>query len=124
VKRRKAVSLLGRIRRLPNIVSTKDEIKSRCMRQGINAEIQGLGGDMTNHALIEINKEFRKRQLKSKLILTVHDSILSDTYLPEKEEVIKIMKECMERKRWDWQIVPLEVDGKIGKNWAEMEKIK
>jgi len=124
IQNRKSVSLLGRIRRLPNIISTDEFIQSRCIRQGINAQIQGLAGDITLHALQDINIDLRKRKLKSRVVLTVHDSILPDIYLPEKDEVIHLVKTSMEKKRWDWQIVPLVVDIKVGKNWADAEKLK
>lgn len=121
---KKVVNLLGRVRRLPNAASIDEYTREKCLREGINAKIQGLASDINLHSLIDINREFKIRNFKSIPILTVHDSILIDVYKPEKDEVIKIAKECMQRKRWDWQIVPLVVDGKIGKNWGEMEKLK
>lgn len=122
--KKQAVSLLGRIRRLPDVMSSDNSIREKNLRQGVNAVIQGLASDIVLHSAIEVNYELKKRKMRSMVFITVHDSLVIDAVLSEKDEVIKIAKECMQRKRWDWQIVPLVVDGKIGKNWGEMEKLK
>ena len=67
--------------------------------------------------MINVDKELKKKKLKSKLILQVHDELLIETYENEKEVVRNILKNCMENVIN--LSVPLKVDINEGKNWYE-----
>ena len=67
--------------------------------------------------MIRVNRELKKRNLKSRLVLQVHDELLIETWEPELSEVQEILRDCMEHAA-DLS-VPLEVDMHTGKNWYE-----
>ena len=83
----------------------------------LNTPIQGTSADILKKAMIEIFNEFKKRNIKSKMIIQVHDELVIDTLVSEKDEVIKIVKEIMENT---YKLnVPLKVDVNCGANWYE-----
>ena len=67
--------------------------------------------------MINIHKEFNKRNLKSKMVLQVHDELVFDVYLPEKEIVRDIVEKNMEHVHKSK--VPLKVEIGFGNNWLE-----
>ena len=85
-------------------------------RISINSPIQGTSADIIKLAMIEIDKEIEKRNLKSQIILQVHDELVFEVYKKEKEEIFELSKNLMENivslK------VPLVVEGKFAKNWG------
>ena len=83
----------------------------------MNAPIQGTAADIIKIAMIGVNQELKKRQLKSKLILQVHDELLIEAYEEEVEEVKEILRQQMEQAA---QLkVPLIVDMHTGNSWYE-----
>ena len=86
-------------------------------RVAMNAPIQGTAADIIKIAMIGVDDELKKRGLKSRLILQVHDELLIEAYEPEVEEVKEILKDKMENAA---QLsVPLIADMHTGKNWYE-----
>ena len=86
-------------------------------RVAMNAPIQGTAADIIKIAMIGVHKRLRERQMKSRLVLQVHDELLIEAYQPELEEVKAILREEMEQAvSLD---VPLEVDMHTGENWYE-----
>lgn len=98
----------------------------------VNYPVQGFAtGDIVPLACIRALAEFRRRGLKSLLILTVHDSIVVDTYPDEKDAVAEILKwattGCVEevKNRWGHEMVlPLRSETSRGVNWMELEEVK
>lgn len=83
----------------------------------MNAPIQGTAADIIKIAMIGVQRRLRERQMKSRLVLQVHDELLIEAYKPELDEVKKILREEMEQAvSLD---VPLEVDMHTGENWYE-----
>jgi uracil-DNA glycosylase family 4 len=124
-------SFTGRRRRVPEVFSTDNAIRSRAIRQCVNFPIQGSAADMTLMALIIIWRELKKRQLRSKLILTVHDSNVADSHVDEFLEVATLMKSTMESLPelsdsvlpgldWSWLDVPILAECEVGMNWGQM----
>lgn len=90
-------TLQGNYRRLPNAKNKKNlSLYSRAIRQSYNAVVQGSGSYFTNTSLILIREYLREHNLKSKIAITVHDSILLDVHPDEVEEVIGYAKYIME----------------------------
>lgn len=89
-------TLFGRRRRLPDLHSKVNTLKSNAERQAINAPIQGTGSDFTLLSLIKIQEWLDKSKLKSKMVATVHDSIVFDVYIPELPIMSQTIKEIME----------------------------
>jgi DNA polymerase-1 len=80
--------------------------------------IQGTSADMIKKAMISIHQKMTEQNLKSKMILQVHDELVFDVYQPEleklREMVEKEMKEALPLNN-----VPVEVDSNTGTNWLE-----
>ena len=110
-------SILGRKRYLRNINSRNSFIRSHDERNAVNMPIQGSAADVIKLAMIRINQEFTNRNLKSKMVLQVHDELVFDVYLPEKNIVREIVQKNMENS-YDSK-VPLKVEIGFGRNWLE-----
>lgn len=89
-------TIQGNYRRLPEAQYGSYGEKQRALRQSFNASCQGSGPYITNSALIEIRNWLRDNNMKSKLILTVHDSIVVDVHPDEVFEVTEKVKYIME----------------------------
>ena len=83
----------------------------------MNTPIQGTAADIMKIAMIKVYNELKNRNLKSKIILQIHDELLVETVLDEKEEVKKILQECMESSCN--LSVPLTVDVEEGESWYQ-----
>lgn len=110
-------NLFKRKRYMPDIKSASKEQKAFIIRTAINTPVQGTAADLIKVAMIRIFNEFKKRNLKSKMILQVHDELVFEVFPKELEEVKEIVKDKMENAIK--LKVPLVVDIKYGKNWAE-----
>ncbi len=111
------VTLFGRRRPVPELASSNFMQRSFGERVAMNAPIQGTAADIIKIAMIGVHKRLRERQMKSRLVLQVHDELLIEAYQPELEEVKAILREEMEQAvSLD---VPLEVDMHTGENWYE-----
>ena len=83
----------------------------------LNTPIQGTAADIIKIAMIDIFNELNKRNLKSKMILQIHDELIFNVYEDEKKELKEIIKDKMENAfKLD---VPLEVDIEEGSNWYD-----
>ena len=115
----------GCVRTLFNRKRTVDEInnKSYIIRQAgeriaLNTPIQGTGADIMKKAMVDIYRDFKKNNIKSKMILQVHDELIFDLVLSEKDIVTDIVTNDMENAiKLD---VPIKVSHDYGTNWYEM----
>ena len=111
-------TIVGRRRQVPEIDSKNRFRKEGAKRTAINSPIQGSSADIIKMAMIEIDREILKQNLKSRMILQVHDELLFDVEPYEKETILELartkMESAVELK------VPLRVDSKSGKNWDEV----
>ena len=110
-------TLFKRRRYVPEVNSNNYMVRQFGNRVAMNMPIQGTAADIMKIAMINVDKELKKQNLKSKLILQVHDELLIETYEEEKEVVRNILKNCMENVIN--LSVPLKVDINEGKNWYE-----
>ncbi len=110
-------TLYGRRRPVPELKSSNFMQRSFGERVAMNAPIQGTAADVIKIAMIGVDEELARRNLRSKLILQVHDELLIEAYEEELEEVKSILKEQME-KAADLK-VPLIVDMHVGNTWYE-----
>lgn len=110
-------TLFKRRRYVPEINSKNYMVRQFGIRAAMNMPIQGTAADIMKIAMINVYNEFKKRKLKSKLILQVHDELLVETDIEETEVVKNILKNCMENVITI--SVPLKVEIKEGKNWYE-----
>ena len=111
-------TLMGRKRILRDINSRNGLIRSNAERVAINTPIQGTAADLIKIAMINIHNELKKRALKSKLILQVHDELVFDVYKTELEEVKDVVKDLMTNAMPNLK-VPILVEMDTGSNWLE-----
>ena len=112
-----AVTLFGRRRPVPELKSSNFMQRNFGERVAMNAPIQGTAADIIKIAMIGVNEELKKRNMKSRLILQVHDELLIETWEPEETEVREILKDKMENAAD--LLVPLIADIHTGRNWYE-----
>lgn len=110
-------TLMQRRRYLRDINAANWTVRGFAERNAINAPIQGTAADMIKLAMIRIHMQLKAHKLQSKMILQVHDELLFDVYLPEKEiieqMVIQEMQNALPLQ------VPIEVIAGFGLNWLE-----
>jgi DNA polymerase-1 len=110
-------TLLGRRRYLPDIHSGNNTVRAAAERVAINAPMQGTAADIIKVAMVRIHADLRERSLRSKMLLQVHDELVFDCHLQEKDEMMALVKQHMEGAMA--LAVPLVVDMRVGKNWLE-----
>lgn len=110
-------TISGRKRFLPDINSRNAVVRGYAERNAINAPIQGSAADIIKIAMNRIFERFEKENLKSKMILQVHDELNFNVYPDEVEKVQQIVVEEMESAYT--MDVPLRADFGIGENWLE-----
>ena len=86
-------------------------------RVAMNSPIQGSAADIMKIAMINVAKELKEKDLKSKIVLQVHDELLIEAYENEVKQVKDILKRNMEQAAH--LNVPLDVDVQVGNNWDE-----
>ncbi|MBA7583107.1 DNA polymerase I [subsurface metagenome] len=112
-------TLLGRRRSILEIGSSNRQVREAAERMAINMPVQGTSADIIKVAMINLYREMVKRQLRSKMVLQVHDELIFE--VPEAELelmrqlVPQIMSTALELS------LPLKVDIKTGNNWGQME---
>jgi len=112
-------TLLGRRRSIPEINSSNRQIREAAERMAINMPVQGTSADIIKVAMINLCREMDKRQLKSKMMLQVHDELIFE--VPEAE--LELMRQLVPQIMSTALVLslPLKVDIKTGNNWGEME---
>lgn len=110
-------TLYKRRRYVPELKSSNYMVRQFGARVAMNTPIQGTAADIMKIAMINIYKELKDKNLKSKIVLQVHDELIIETYENEKETVKKILKKGMENVIK--LKVPLQVEIEEGKNWFE-----
>ena len=116
---RKVKTLFGRVRPIPDIDSKNATQRGFAERTAVNTPLQGTAADLIKLAMIRIDEDIRKRGLKSRMTLQVHDELVFE--VPENEvDVMKpLVRERMENAHT--LAVPLVVEIGVGKNWRDME---
>lgn len=110
-------TILNRRRYIPELKSRNFNVRSFGERVAMNTPIQGSAADIIKVAMVRVHKELKNRNLKSQLILQVHDELLIETHKDELEEVIQMMQDIMENSTT--LDVPLKVEINVGDNWYE-----
>ena len=112
-----AETMFGRRRPVPELSSSNFMQRSFGERIAMNSPIQGTAADIIKIAMIRVKQRLDREQLKSKLILQVHDELLIEAAADEEEYVKTLLAEEM-RHAADLAVT-LEVDVQSGKNWFE-----
>lgn len=110
-------TILNRRRYIPEIKSSNFMERNRGKRFAMNAPIQGSAADIIKIAMVNVYKKLEEKNLKSKLILQVHDELIVEAFEDELEEVKQIVKDEMENAvKMD---INLDVDLNTGNSWYE-----
>ncbi|NSW83553.1 MAG: DNA polymerase I [Syntrophothermus sp.] len=113
-------TVLGRRRYLPDLLSSNRTVRSMAERMALNAPIQGTSADIIKLAMLSVYRELKRRNLRSRMLLQVHDDLVFEVPLEELEEVALLVRDCMENA---FELkVPLEVEVKVGANWYDMKR--
>lgn len=112
-------TLLGRRRSVPEVNSANRQVREAAERMAINMPVQGTSADIIKVAMVKLYGEMQRRQLKSKMLLQVHDELLFEVPEPELAEMFRLVPEMMTTAVK--LSVPLKVDMKSGLNWGELK---
>jgi DNA polymerase I len=110
-------TILGRRRYLADINSANAVVRGFAERNAINAPIQGSAADIIKVAMVNLHHEISKRNMKSRMLLQVHDELVFDAHLSEVEELKALVADKMSNAIS--MSVPLVVDMNTGANWLE-----
>ena len=113
-----AQTLLGRRRYLPDINSRNAAARSFAERNAVNMPIQGTSADMIKLAMVQIHRQLRSNNLRTKMILQVHDELVFDLYRPEEEQVRRIVEQAM-KTALPLEGIEIDVGMGVGENWLE-----
>lgn len=112
-----SITLMNRRRNIEELKNTNHNIKSMGERMALNTPIQGTSADILKKAMIEIDNIFTNENIKSKMLLQVHDELIFNVYNDEIDKVKEIVKDTMENT---YKLsVPLKVSINTGNNWYE-----
>lgn len=117
-----AETLMNRRRDIPEINSNNANIRQFAERQAINTPVQGSAADLIKLAMVRVQRRLEKENLKSRMMITVHDEIVFDLVPSEKKTLIELVVDEMESAMA--LVVPITVSVKVGKNWLDMEKVE
>lgn len=112
-------TLLGRRRSILEINSPNRHVREAAERMAINMPVQGTSADIIKVAMINLYREMNQRQLKSKMVLQVHDELIFEVPEDELELMNQLVRQIMSTALE--LSLPLKVDIKTGNNWGEME---
>lgn len=112
-----AKTMFGRIRRIPELTVSNYQTRVFGERVAMNMPLQGSASDIIKIAMLKTDEALRKNNMRSLLILTIHDELILDVYPGEEELAKKVLKESMENVAT--LQVPLLVDISYGKTWFD-----
>ncbi len=110
-------TIFGRRRYLPDIVSGNANTRAFAERNAVNAPIQGSAADIMKLAMIAVHRRLKSEGLSSQMILQVHDELVVDTLLSERDKVERIL--CEEMEAAAQLSIPLSVECGEGADWLE-----
>ena len=112
-----AETLFGRRRPLPELFSSSYNVRQFGERAAINTPVQGTAADVIKIAMNTVHRQLKASGLRAHLILQVHDELIVEAPLEERQQVMAILKESMERAA-NLQ-VPLSADIHVAHSWDE-----
>ena len=110
-------TILKRRRYLPDINSSNAIVRGYAERNAVNAPVQGSAADIIKLAMIKVQNEMDEKNLKSKMVLQVHDELVFEVFNEEQELMETLVKKNMENAVK--LSVPLDVEYKVADNWLE-----
>lgn len=112
-------TVLNRKRYIPTIHDSNFMVREQAKRFAMNSPIQGSGADILKLAMIKVDQAMKEKQMKSKMILQVHDELIFDVVKEELDDMMHLIQDAMESA---FQMnVPLKAEGTYGQNWYELK---
>ena len=112
-----SMTMFGRRREIAELKSNNYMVRQFGERAAMNTPVQGTAADIMKIAMIKVFKELQKRNLQTKIVLQVHDEMMLEAPIEEKEEVKKLLQECMESATS--LKVPLIAEVSEAENWYD-----
>ena len=114
-------TILGRRRAISGVRTNGGRQRNLAERTAINTVIQGSAADVIKLAMIHVHRRLQNEFAEAKMLLQIHDELLFETPASEQDRLIAMVRDEMQSVM---QLkVPLQVDVKLGKNWAETEVV-
>jgi DNA polymerase-1 len=117
-------TLYGRKRFIPDMRVLSHAERQALEREAINMPIQGTNADLIKIAMLRLHHTFREKQLKTRMILQVHDELVFEVPVEELNRARRLIKEHMEGVADGDISVPIKVELKVGRNWYEAEPVE
>jgi DNA polymerase-1 len=114
-----AKTLFGRIRPMPEINSPQVQLRNFAERTALNSPLQGTAADLIKMAMITIHRRLAREKFEARMILQVHDELLFEAPLKEREALERLVREEMEGVYK--LMVPLVVEIGAGPNWRDLD---
>jgi DNA polymerase-1 len=114
-----AKTLFGRVRPIPEINAPQMPLRNFAERTALNSPLQGTAADLIKLAMIAIDDRLRKEQRAARMILQVHDELLFEAPVKEREALEKLVQDEMEGVHQ--LAVPLVVEIGVGPNWRDLD---
>jgi DNA polymerase I len=118
-REKKVRTLFGRVRPIADIDGKNPNMRGFAERTAVNTPLQGTAADLIKIAMIGIDEEIRRRKLKSRMTLQVHDELVFEVPKDEVDAMRELVKDRMENVHR--LKVPLLVDMGVGPNWRDLE---
>ena len=112
-------TVLNRKRYIPTIHDKNFMVREQAKRFAMNSPIQGSGADILKLAMIKVDKAMKEKNMKSKMILQVHDELIFDVVKEELDDMMHLIQNAME-SAFEMN-VPLKAEGTYGQNWYELK---
>ena len=112
-------TVMGRKRWLKDIYSANFTVRGYAERNAINMPIQGTAADMIKLAMIAAHRELKKTNMRTRMILQVHDELVFDVPREEMEQAKALIKECMESAMKLPNDVPINAETGVGDTWLQ-----
>ncbi len=116
-----AETLLGRRRYLPEIRSNNFQRRNAAERMAVNMPVQGTAADVMKRAMIDVSAALRERELRSRMLLQVHDELIFEAPAEEIDALAALLHEIMPAALD--LIVPMQIDVKAASNWRDLEPL-
>ena len=117
-----AETLLGRRRYLPEINSRNFQRRNAAERMAVNMPVQGTAADVMKRAMIDLDEALRMHELRSRMLLQVHDELIFEVPDEEVERLASLLYEIMPASLN--LVVPLQIEVKSASNWRDLEPLE
>ena len=117
-----AETLMGRRRYLPEINSRNFQRRNAAERMAVNMPVQGTAADVMKRAMLDIDDALRQQELRSRMLLQVHDELIFEVPAEEVDQLAALLNELMPASLN--LVVPLQIEVKTAPNWRDLEPLE